>query len=383
MINFNLLKTLNILYIQSNEDIKKDFLVMIDGLFNNVICANNAKEGISTFVENKEENILIDVVISDIDMPDINGIEMIKTIKNEDLNIPIILITNNTQSEILLEAIKYKVTDYLPISVRKKEFMLSIQKACQLRYREKFNKELEGNLEELICVINDVALVSKTDLNGKITFVNKYYCDTTGYSNNELLGQSHDFTEELWDKIKQGKVWEGKKRSVTKNQKVFFEYLNVIPIFNPLNNSIKEYMWISFISTEEEIEQNEFKKKVAQNMDSSRRINTEAREEIDSLFKTLERRKSNEFIKYNLTQEKRKAIIFQKNISSYLNRISLKEKELLELINNEKKYEDNYDSLDKFENQDIDYLTEELDNQIMILEELQTKKEDEDKLLLK
>ena len=369
MINFNLLKTLNILYIQNNEDIKKEFLVMIDGLFNSVICANNAKEGITAFIENKNSSLLIDLVISDIDISDIYGTEILKVIRTEDLSIPIILITNNTQADILLEAIKYKVTDYLPINVGKKEFMLSIQKACQTRYSDKFKEEIDTNIEELIRVINDVALVSKTDLEGKITFVNKYFCDITGYSKDELVGKNHDFPPELLHRVKQGKIWEGKKRSFTKTKEVFFEYLSVIPIFDPLNNSIKEYMWISFISTEEEIEQNEFKKKVAQNMDSSRRINTEAREEIDRLFKELDRRKNNEFIKSSLIEEKRKTFKFINQISSYKKDIEIKEKQINKTI----KKDNIIDSLNGFDlkNHDINYLTDELDKQIMILEELQ------------
>lgn len=386
MINLNLLKTLNILYIQSNEEIKKDFLQMTDGLVNNIICANTASEGISLFIENQKSTSIIDLVISDIDMPYDNGIEIVKAIKEEDYRIPIILITNNSQSDLLLEAIKYKVTDYLPINVRKNELMLSIQKAYQIRYSEKFKVEIESNFEELIRVINDIALVSKTDLDGKITFVNKYFCDTTGYYENEIVGQKHDLTEELYDNMKLGRIWEGKKRSITKSNKIFFEYLNVIPIFNPLDNSIKEYMWISFVSTEEEIEQNEFKKKVEQNINSSRRINTEAREEIDKLFKELEKRKNSDFTRYALTQEKTKKIRLLKQIASYRNKISLKQKQILEFKSNSEKNDyrnDEFNNSLKFKNQDIDYLTDELDNQIMILEELQEKKKiEENKLSL-
>ena len=384
MINFNLLKTLNILYIQSKQNIKKDFLLMIEGLFNNVICADNAKDGISKFIENKNSSSLIDIVISDIDMPDITGIEILKRIKNKDFNIPIILITNNTQADLLLEAIKYKVTDYLPIDVEKKEFLHSIQKTSQIRYSEKFKEEIELNTEELIRVINDVALVSKTNLDGKITFVNKYFCDITGYLEKELLGQSHDISEELWNKIKKVKVWEGKKRTVSKTKEVFFEYLNVIPIFDPLNKNITEYMWISFISTEEEIEENEFKKKVAQNMNSSRRINTQARDEIDRLFKELKRRKNNESIKDTISVEKRKTLNFINEITSYTKKVSLKEKQILELNSENRENDDKYENaaiLNKYKNQDIEYLSDELDNQIITLEELQEKKKIEEEKL--
>ena len=384
MINYNLLKTLNVLYLQSEQNIKNDFMKMTNGLFNNIIYAKNSEDIINTYIENKSTSLFIDIVISDIEIPDVDCIEILKIIREKDFDVPIILITNNSQAEIILEAFEYKVSDYLPRTVRKKEFIDSIQKVCQSRYANKFKKEMEENLEELVRAINDVALVSKTCLNGNITFANKLFCETTGFTESELLGQTHDLIndnktdlieeKEIWNQLKQGKVWEGIKRCVSKTNEVFFGYLSVIPIFNPLDNNVNEYMWISFLSTEEELEQSEFKKKVAQSINSSRRINTEARDEIDRLFKELEQRKNNELIKYSLIEEKRKTFKLKNEISSYKRELENKEKQIIKSIQKEE--------LD-LKNKDMDYLMDELDKQIMIIEELQdTKKREETKIAL-
>jgi PAS domain S-box-containing protein len=409
MINYNFLKTLNILYIENDKNIKKDFLKTIDGLFNNVICADNASDAINKFIENKNNSFLIDVVISEIDIPVINGIEVLEKIREEDLEIPIILLTNNLEPDKLLQAIKYKAKDYLCKPVLKKELLVSIQKACKVRHYDKFKKDMEGDLEELISAINDVALVSKTDLKGKITFVNKYFCDTVGFTKKEVMGQTHDLIrddksntiqiKELWNTIKLGKVWEGKVRNISKTKEVFFTYLTIIPILDPLDNSIKEYMWIRFLSTEEEIEQNEFKKRVAQNIHSSRRINLEAREEIDRLFKELDICKSIKFIKYSLIEEKKRTSKFINQISFYKKELKNKEKDIHELSNKAsakiinvvkteksvrvkkdiavKNLNELVSELD-LKNKYIKSLTKELDNQIIIIEELKvsiTKKE--------
>lgn len=402
MINYKFLKTLNILYIENDENLKKDFLKKINSLFNNIICANDGKDAIKIFIEKDSSSFSFDVIISDIDMPDMDGIELIEKIREEDFEVPIILITNNLESNKLLKAIKYNVTDYLPTTVVKRELISSIQRACKTKHKDNFIKDMEEDLEELISAINEVALVSKTDLNGNITFVNKYFCDTVGYTKKEIIGQNHNLIrddkssdiqiKELWHTIRLGKVWEGKMRNLTKVKEVFFGYLTVIPIFNPLDNSIEEYMWIRFLSTEEDLEQSEFKKKVAQNMHSSRRINLEAREEIDRLFKELDRYKSIEFVKYSLIEEKRRTSKFINQISFYKKEIKTKEKNIKELsqkasfkiksvVETEKnvraKKDEAVGSLNELinkldlKNQDIKSLTKELDNQMMLIEELQ------------
>lgn len=402
MINYNFLKTLNILYIESDEKIKKDFLEIVNGLFDNVICAKNGNDGIKEFIENKNSPFLIDVVISEIDLVDINGIEVLEKIREEDFDVPVVLISNNLESNKLLHAIKYKATDYLSKPISKKELINSIQRVCKTRHHKKFKKDMEEDLEELISAINDVALVSKTDLEGKITFVNKYFCDTVGFTKKEIIGQTHEIIrdekidklqiKELNKAIQLGKVWEGKIRNITKTKEIFFGYLTVIPIFEPLDNSIKEYMWIKFLSTEEEIEQNEFKKKVAQNIHSSRRINLEAREEIDRLFIELNKCKQVEFVKYALIEEKKRTSKFINQISFYKKELKKKEKDIKELsqkasikiksvVETEKNVRVKRDeavlSLNELENeldlknQDIKSLTKELDKQISLIEELQ------------
>ena len=401
MINYNFLKTLNILYIQNDETIKNDFLKMVNTIFDNIICVNNGKDGVSKFKENKNNSFSIDVIISDIDIPDIDGIKILEEIRKDDLEIPLILITNNQESKKLLGAIKFNATDYLPISVSKQNLIVSIQKACIPMNYDKFKENMEEELEKLISAINDVALVTKTDLNGNISFANKYFCDTSGYTKKEIIGQNYnliraDKTEtiqikDLFNTIKQGKVWEGKMKYISKTKDIFFGYLTIIPVTNPLDNNIKEYMWIRFLSTEEEIEQSEFKKKVVQNIHSSRRINLEARAEIDILFKELDRCKTIDFVKYSLYEEKKRTSKFMNQIAFYkkekkskeenirllserarvkMNGVVLSEKKaslkkdeavnILEVLVNE---------LD-LKNKNIKELIKELDNQVNLIYEL-------------
>ncbi|MDW8333976.1 MAG: PAS domain S-box protein, partial [Bacteroidia bacterium] len=84
------------------------------------------------------------------------------------------------------------------------------------------NRRLHALQIELECrmeAVNNAAIVSETDLLGNITFVNDKFCEISGYSREELIGQNHRILKsghqpdeifiELWENISAGKFWQG------------------------------------------------------------------------------------------------------------------------------------------------------------------------------
>ena len=68
-------------------------------------------------------------------------------------------------------------------------------------------------------------IVSKTDLKGRITYVNRPFIDISGFGANELLGVSHNIVrhpdmppaafEDLWRTLKDGKPWRGMVKNLS------------------------------------------------------------------------------------------------------------------------------------------------------------------------
>jgi len=83
-----------------------------------------------------------------------------------------------------------------------------------------------------------------TDKKGNIEYVNPYFCSTTGYSFEELIGQNprilksdlqtKDFYKELWTAINYGKEWRGEFQNKKKNGDLFWEWATISPIKNNL-----------------------------------------------------------------------------------------------------------------------------------------------------
>ncbi len=102
------LKNLNLLYVEDEDGIREVFKKMLERYVKNIYTASNAQEAISIFKTNN-----IDLVISDIKMPEMNGIELSSIIKEINQDIPIILITAFNEEKYLNKAIDLGVDSYL------------------------------------------------------------------------------------------------------------------------------------------------------------------------------------------------------------------------------------------------------------------------------
>jgi len=113
------------------------------------------------------------------------------------------------------------------------------------RIIQKFNKDIELKTKQLLEKdknLNENVLYSRTDLRGVITDVSKVFCRLSGYSKEELLGQSHNIIrdpdmdskvyEELWKTIKNEKVWKGELKNRTKNGGYYWVDAMVAPEYN-------------------------------------------------------------------------------------------------------------------------------------------------------
>ena len=101
--------------------------------------------------------------------------------------------------------------------------------------------------------IDESSIVSKTDKNGLITFVNKKFCEVSGYEEHELLGKNHsiirhpsmtqEFFNKLWKTILNEGIFKGVIVNKKKNGLVYYVDTTIIPILDE-NKNINEFIAI-------------------------------------------------------------------------------------------------------------------------------------------
>lgn len=73
-----------------------------------VVIANSAKDAISAIKEAK-----LDIIILDLYLPDMSGVDFVKLVRKENLKIPVILLTGHEEDELVLEAMRAGVSSYV------------------------------------------------------------------------------------------------------------------------------------------------------------------------------------------------------------------------------------------------------------------------------
>jgi len=238
---------LQLLYVEDNPEARETTLLVLNEFFCNIIVANNGEEGLEQFKNND-----IDLIITDINMPKLNGLDMIKQIREIDEDILIFVLSAYNESGFFIDSIKLGVEGYLLKPIEMEQFIGILNKVVskvRLVQEAKTNLHFLKEYEELT---NSSAIVSKADLEGNITFVNDNFCKIMGYSKDELIGKNHNIIrhpevpaelfEKLWDTIKNKKqIWNGIIKVLSKDEKSLYMDATIKPILDNDGN-IVEYI---------------------------------------------------------------------------------------------------------------------------------------------
>jgi len=183
-----------------------------------------------------------------------NSFDFLVDIKsNIDKSIPFIVLTDTNRTyEIVRDAYKNGASECLRKPIFAEEFILKVD---QLIEHSKLIGELniqKDLLESYKEVVDKSAIISKTDTKGIITYVNSMFCNISGYSKEELIGQPHNIVrapettketfKEMWYTIKKRKkIWHGMLKNIKKDGSEYYVQTSIMPILDKDNN-IKEFI---------------------------------------------------------------------------------------------------------------------------------------------
>jgi PAS domain S-box-containing protein len=219
-----------------------------------ILYATSGEQALVRLAENEINLVLLDMM-----MPDINGLEVCQNMKNNPKlkDIPIIFITAKTDEDTVIKAFDAGASDYITKPFLGRELQSRVKTQLKLVLSQKTLQEDLHENKELLRQYKDIvdasSIVSKTDLQGKITYVNDKFCEISGYTREELIGHPHNMVrhpdverevfKDLWGTITHNKIWNGIVKNRKKNGDMYVVSSHISPILDT-HGEVIEYISI-------------------------------------------------------------------------------------------------------------------------------------------
>jgi DNA-binding response OmpR family regulator len=122
----NILKNLNILYVEDEETIIDKYAYFLEESCSKVYIARDGEEAYALYSENKIHLIIMDLLI-----PKLNGINLAKKIRKENDSVAMIALTAHSDREILLDIVELNFSSYLIKPVGRSDLMNALLKVSR------------------------------------------------------------------------------------------------------------------------------------------------------------------------------------------------------------------------------------------------------------
>ena len=180
----NYIKKISLLYVEDEKSVREALSKKLERLVKELYVAEDGEDGYSKYLEFKP-----DIILTDITMPKLNGIEMSRNIREVDKDIPIIVISAHSDSNSLISAIDCGVTSYLLKPLNKYKLLELLEVNAKNVCLDKINILQQNKIEEQQIILQNIINAEQnisfvTDFNS-LAFVNNAFLNFFGMEGKE------------------------------------------------------------------------------------------------------------------------------------------------------------------------------------------------------
>ena len=240
-------KELKLLYVEDNKEARNSTLNILHEFFDDIVIGIDGEDGLKKFQENH-----IDLIITDINMPKMNGLEMLKKIKMLSENTVSLVFSAYNEANFFVDSIKIGVEGYLLKPIDFNQFLSILNKVTQ-KIRALKSVTLLKQYKEIVDTSSIVSILSKDN---RVNYVNDAFCKISGYEKEDLIGkdyyevtknkQTEDISNDIWKTIREEKkIWKGITKNISKVGEAYYLESTIKPILDD-EGEIIEYIAIRY-----------------------------------------------------------------------------------------------------------------------------------------
>jgi len=175
-------KDCSVLYVEDDKLIREQTISFLGRFFPIIESAEDGLQGLQKYKKGS-----YDIVISDINMPNLNGIEMIAGIREINMNQIVLVTSAHNDSENLINLINLSVTRFVLKPFNNKLFLTMLYKIAKEIYVKKIYDKAQQKALEAQVVINMINSGILVIIDGSITTANKAFLDMIGFDDFETF----------------------------------------------------------------------------------------------------------------------------------------------------------------------------------------------------
>lgn len=243
-------------------DFKPTILIVDDMQVNLAILAGILKDEYNVKIAKSGQKAIdivneggINLILLDIVMPNMDGYEVCSILKEKEQtkNIPIIFVTGDGSSKGEEKGFDLGAVDYITKPVKPATVKSRVNAhvnlylhSIELETMSQAMQEQNIKLRQYTALIDENVITSTTDLDGIITNVSNAFCQISGYTKQELIGNNQNivrhpdfpdsFYKEMWETIENNKIWSGEIKNLKKDGNSYWVKAVISPVFE---NDIK------------------------------------------------------------------------------------------------------------------------------------------------
>lgn len=227
---------ISLLYVEDERVTREQVSRILQRVVTDLYVAENGRQGLELYRQKRP-----DIILSDIMMPVMNGLDMCREIRQLDRDSQLIMLTAYSDTEYLLECIELGVNQYVQKPVDFSRLTSAIETCSDYVLLKRKLKQQESRIQMLSQAIEQApAPVVITSPSGSIEYVNAMFTRLSGYTPEEVLGRNPrilksglnkaELYDELWQTILAGREWQGELANKRKNGTIYWEAIKICPL---------------------------------------------------------------------------------------------------------------------------------------------------------
>lgn len=156
---YKLLHKKTVLYVEDDLTLQSNIKGILEKFFDKILIASDGDEALDIYMENQN---IIDLIVTDINMPNTNGIELSKHIRENDKKLPIIIMSAYTDTDYLLDSIDLNIISYITKPFTTKKVFLFLDKVIdyfELNSQILLKDNIQFNYEKGELIIDNISII--------------------------------------------------------------------------------------------------------------------------------------------------------------------------------------------------------------------------------